>query len=230
MFDPVEKTDTCKKEQSRGPMSVLYAARRALSHHVEETPTDPRAQKSRESLVRVMVDALDENPQPPSVSELVRRAGASRPTFYQHFGDIPTLMHAAAMARLEEAVATLPQQASDNPDHPENWTRFAAESFTALFTHLSENRTFYLAVLDGPSGRAAESELTRFLAGRMLGIGTLRDALTRLTGPRAARYAEFLSAGLISQATKDLRDDLPVSAMVETTTDFLAAATGHKAA
>lgn len=208
-------------------MSVLYAARRALSHHVEETPIDPRAQKSRESLIRVMVNALDEDPQPPSVSELVRRAGASRPTFYQHFGDIPTLMHAAAMARLEGAFTVLPQQASDNP---ENWTRFAAESFTALFTHLSENRAFYLAVLDGPSGRAAESELTRFLAGRMLGIGTLRDALTRLTGPRAARYAEFLSAGLISQATKDLRDDLPVSAMVETTTDFLAAATGHKAA
>ena len=208
-------------------MSVLYAARRALSHHVEETPIDPRAQKSRESLIRVMVSALDENPQPPSVSELVRRAGASRPTFYQHFGDIPTLMHAAAMARLEGAFTVLPQQASDNP---ENWTRFAAESFTALFTHLSENRAFYLAVLDGPSGRAAESELTRFLAGRMLGIGTLRDALTCLTGPRAARYAEFLSAGLISQATKDLRDDLPVSAMVETTTDFLAAATGHKAA
>lgn len=208
-------------------MSVLYAARRALSHHVEETPIDPRAQKSRESLIRVMVDALDENPQPPSVSELVRRAGASRPTFYQHFGDIPTLMHAAAMARLEGAFTVLPQQASDNP---ENWTRFAAESFTALFTHLSENRAFYLAVLDGPSGRAAESELTSFLAGRMLGIGMLRDALTRLTGPRAARYAEFLSAGLISQATKDLRDDLPVSAMVETTTDFLAAATGHKAA
>lgn len=208
-------------------MSVLYAARRALSHHVEETPIDPRAQKSRESLIRVMVDALDENPQPPSVSELVRRAGASRPTFYQHFGDIPTLMHAAAMARLEGAFTVLPQQASDNH---ENWTRFTAESFTALFTHLSENRAFYLAVLDGPSGRAAESELTRFLAGRMLGIGTLRDALTRLTGPRAARYAEFLSAGLISQATKDLRDDLPVSAMVETTTDFLAAATGHKAA
>ena len=101
-------------------MSVLYAARRALSHHVEEPPIDPRAQKSRESLIRVMVSALDENPQPPSVSELVRRAGASRPTFYQHFGDIPTLMHAAAMARLEEAFATLPQQASDNPDHPEN--------------------------------------------------------------------------------------------------------------
>ena len=208
-------------------MSVLYAARRALSHHVAETPIDPRAPTSREPLIRVMVSALDENPQPPSVSELVRRAGASRPTFYQHFGDIPTLMHAAAMARLEGAFTVLPQQASDNP---ENWTRFAAESFTALFTHLSENRAFYLAVLDGPSGRAAESELTRFLAGRMLGIGTLRDALTRLTGPRAARYAEFLSAGLISQATKDLRDDLPVSAMVETTTDFLAAATGHKAA
>lgn len=126
-------------------MSVLYAARRALSHHVEETPIDPRAQKSRESLIRVMVSALDENPQPPSVSELVRRAGASRPTFYQHFGDIPTLMHAAAMARLEGAFTVLPQQASDNP---ENWTRFAAESFTALFTHLSENRAFYLAVLD----------------------------------------------------------------------------------
>ena len=208
-------------------MSVLYAARRALSHHVEETPIDPRAQKSRESLIRVMVSALDENPQPPSVSELVRRAGASRPTFYQHFGDIPTLMHAAAMARLEGAFTVLPQQASDTP---ETWTRFAAEPFPALFPHLRENRAFYLAVLDGPSGRAAESELTRFLAGRMLGIGTLRDALTRLTGPRAARYAEFLSAGLISQATKDLRDDLPVSAMVETTTDFLAAATGHKAA
>ena len=217
-------------------MSVLYAARRALSHHVEETPIDPRAQKSRESLIRVMVDALDENPQPPSVSELVRRAGASRPTFYQHFGDIPTLMHAAAMERLEEVFAMLPQQASDpteptSPtDFPDNWTRFAAESLTALFTHLSENRAFYLAVLDGPSGRAAESELTRFLAGRMLGFATLRDALTRLTDPRAARYAEFLSAGLLSQATKDLRDDLPVTAMVETTTTFLAAATGLKAA
>ena len=52
-------------------MSVLYAARRALSHHVEETPIDPRAQKSRESLIRVMVNALDEDPQPPSVSAMV---------------------------------------------------------------------------------------------------------------------------------------------------------------
>ncbi len=217
-------------------MSVLYAARRALAHHDEDLPIDPRAQKSRESLIRVMIDALDENPQPPSVSELVRRAGASRPTFYQHFGDIPTLMHAAAMERLEEVFAMLPQQASDptkptsSTDFPDNWTLFAAESLTALFTHLSENRAFYLAVLDGPSGRAAESELTRFLAGRMLGFATLRDALTHLTGPRATRYAEFLSAGLLSQATKDLRDDLPVTAMVETTTTFLAAATGLKAA
>ncbi len=214
-------------------MSVLYAARRALAHHDEDSPIDPRAQKSRESLIRVMIDALDENPQPPSVSELVRRAGASRPTFYQHFGDIPTLMHAAAMERLEEVFAMLPQQASDPTDptgHPDNWAHFAAENVTALFTHLSENRAFYLAVLDGPSGRAAESELTRFLAGRMLGFATLRDALTHLTGPRAARYAEFLSAGLLSQATKDLRDDLPVTAMVETTTTFLAAATGLKAA
>ena len=214
-------------------MSVLYAARRALAHHSEESPLDPRAQKSRESLIRVMIDALDDDPQPPSVSELVRRAGASRPTFYQHFGDIPTLMHAAAMERLEEAFAMLPKQASDPSNatpNPHTWTRFAAENFTALFTHLSENRAFYLAVLDGPSGRAAESELTRFLAGRMLGFVALRDALTRLTGPRAARYAEFLSAGLLSQAMKDLRDDLPVTAMVERTTTFLAAATGLKAA
>lgn len=214
-------------------MSVLYAARRALAHHSEESPLDPRAQKSRESLIRVMIDALDDDPQPPSVSELVRRAGASRPTFYQHFGDIPTLMHAAAMERLEEAFAMLPKQASDSSNatkNPDTWTRFAVENFTAFFTHLSENRAFYLAVLDGPSGRAAESELTRFLAGRMLGFVALRDALTRLTGSRAARYAEFLSAGLISQAMKDLRDDLPVTAMVETTTTFLAAATGLKAA
>lgn len=40
-----------------------------------------------------------------SVTEVASRAGVSRPTFYQHFADVPTLIAAAVIAELDSSFA-----------------------------------------------------------------------------------------------------------------------------
>ncbi len=184
---------------------------------------DPRAAKSRAALITAMIEHLDSTLTPPTVSEVVARAGASRPTFYQHFGDVPTLMHEAAMSRLDTAFAALP---SEPVPAGGDWGEFAHVHFTQLFEHLIEHRDFYLAIVRGPSGLAALDRLIAFLAERMNTISPLRHSIRALAGDeQAPRLAQFLAAGLTSLAIDDLRANVPVERMVRTTTVFLDVAT-----
>src|SRR5699024_12612624 len=68
----------------------------------EDAVSNPRAERSKAALVEAMTDALDayEPGDSLSIAEISRAAGVSRPTLYQHFGDLPNLMRAAAMVRL----------------------------------------------------------------------------------------------------------------------------------
>src|SRR5690625_7084669 len=74
----------------------------AAQSDVGEVAVNPRAERSRTALIDAMTSALEtlEPGTVLSVAEIARTAGVSRPTLYQHFGDLPNLMRAAAMVRL----------------------------------------------------------------------------------------------------------------------------------
>lgn len=178
-----------------------------------------------------MIQSIDEDPTPPNVSDLVKRAGASRPTFYQHFGDIPTLMHEAAMHRLEHVFESLPE-----PKPGAMWKDFATTNFETLFLHLTEHRDFYLAIVHGPSGVKALDRLVAFLAGRLITVSPMKERIrertlnhTNISKDAPERFAQFLAAGLISVAISDLENEAPVPHMVRTSSQFLLMVTGQRA-
>ena len=112
---------------------------------------DPRMQRSRAALLDAATDLLDTQAVADiSITKLVEHAGVTRPTFYQHFPDIPGIARAAALRRLAAAspnpapipIADLTRQQLHD---------LIAAQFLPDLEHLAAHRDFYLRVLDGAS-------------------------------------------------------------------------------
>jgi hypothetical protein len=92
----------------------------------------------------------------------------TRPTFYQHFTDIPDAARKVALARLDAAFPV-------REPFPERFEISAgsifehvAEAALPVIEHLREHRAFYLRILDGAANAAFFDEIVAFLAGRFL--------------------------------------------------------------
>ena len=171
---------------------------------------DPRAIRSRAALVDAMIGALDEGASPAAISitDIVRLAGVSRPTFYQHFGSMSSLVHAAALHRLQQAFELVPQPAADA-----EWESFSNESMTILLGHLAQHSAFYLAVLHD-TGVMPVSDIIDMLADRFLDIAPFSPAI-RADAEAARERAEFLAAGITWSVVQWLEagaHDIPASA------------------
>ncbi|MBP1327185.1 AcrR family transcriptional regulator [Leucobacter exalbidus] len=155
------------------------------------TEIDPRAARSRAALVEAMIGALDEGTLPASISitDIVKLAAVSRPTFYQHFKSMSALVHAAALMRLNSAFALVPA-----PDPQAEWETVSHESMTILLTHLTDYSVFYLAVLHD-SGITPVSDIIDILATRFLDVAPFSPAI-RADNEAARERAEFLAAGI----------------------------------
>src|SRR5699024_11998656 len=99
----------------RGCEGIIMTAAQSDEEAVE---VNPRAERSRAAVIEAMTRALDahELGSVLSVAEISRAAGVSRPTWYQHFGDLPNLMRAAAMVRLVALFDSVPE-----PDSGVSW-------------------------------------------------------------------------------------------------------------
>ena len=65
--------------------------------------SDPRLARTRAAILEAATASMEAGPlEEVTISGLVERAGVSRPSFYQHFGDLPTVFRDAAFARLQE--------------------------------------------------------------------------------------------------------------------------------
>lgn len=155
------------------------------------TETDPRAVRSRAALIDAMIAALDEGVPPSSISitDAVKRAGVSRPTFYQHFAGMPALVHAAALQRLQGAFDLVPIAEPDA-----DWEEFSHESMSILLGHLAEHSAFYLAVLHD-AGLSPVSDIIDVLADRFLDVAPFSPVI-RADAEAARERAEFLAAGI----------------------------------
>ncbi|HRO94858.1 TetR/AcrR family transcriptional regulator [Citricoccus sp.] len=141
-----------------------------------------------------MTAMLDEGTDPAglNVTDVVQRAGVSRPTFYKYFRDVPALVWEAALRRMQATFDRVPQAALG-----ETWTVFARGTFLTLLTDLAEHRSFYLSALAiNPAEVAAD--FIRYLAHRLLTSSPLGPIIHRRKGPDTAQQrAQFLAAGSV---------------------------------
>jgi len=189
---------------------------------------NPRAERSRAALIEAVTEALDEG-QPGevfSVAEIARAAGVSRPTLYQHFGDLPNLMRASAMVRLKSLFDTVPPL----QPYPTSWRAAAATVLQALLQELGHRRAFYLAVLDSTAGRDVREDVIEFLASRIIDVPALGAVIKKIesTAEGLREHAMFLAAGALWRTERWLRDDHPepASQLADRLSHILATAGG----
>lgn len=156
------------------------------------------AGRSWAPLIDAVTAILDEGADPHApntplnVADVARRAGVSRPTFYKYFRDVPTLVRAAALQRMEATFERVP-----TVELGDTWTVFARDTFQTLLTDLAAHRRFYLsAIALNPADVA--SDFVRYISHRLLAYSPLGPVIHRRKGPdTAAERAEFLAAGTV---------------------------------
>lgn len=99
------------------------------------TPNNKRKRDSMERIEKVFIDLLrTKEPDEISVSEICKRAGLNRTTFYANYTDIYGLAD-AIRDKLEAAVADLYKD--------EITQGFNSNDYLKLFRHIKENQIFY---------------------------------------------------------------------------------------
>lgn len=172
-----------------------------MDHHgmarAAEMAVDARLQRSRDAMI-VAVDELIASGaglEQISVTDVVRRAGVSRPTFYKQFADVAELLRASAMTRMTamfERAADAGVQAS--------WSDFMTRTFRTLLTELVSDGRYYLTALKA-SPELLSHEVTLLLADRLVNYSPLGESLRSASGPvTPEQRAEFLAAGIVWQA------------------------------
>lgn len=164
---------------------------------------DPRPARTRAALIEATISALSTaEPGSLSITDLVRAAGVSRPTFYQHFADVNTLIHAAALAKLEATFNSLLEA-----DPTASVTLFTNSVSTSLLTKLQADAVFFRNVLETSGNSSLVEELVTFLTHRLLSREAVAERLTATTGPLANDYAQFVAAGAAWLTVRWLRTD-----------------------
>ncbi|MFT2816719.1 TetR/AcrR family transcriptional regulator [Leifsonia sp. A12D58] len=124
---------------------------------------DPRAIRSRVALVSAITDLLETREASEiSITDVVGAAGVSRPTFYQHFTDLPDLVAVAAITGLEASFARSDARFAGVAGVP-----FLRGSVEMLVDELYARRTFYRQTLQGASSRAVSASAIRYVEKRM---------------------------------------------------------------
>jgi AcrR family transcriptional regulator len=131
--------------------------------------TDPRFQRTRAAITAALGDLLSAMPlRDISITGLVAQAGITRPTFYQHFPDIPAAARHAAFERLAAAFPFPEPLPGDGALAPEEVRAWIAREARPVLQHLSDHRTFYLHVVEGAGSLEFYDTLVAFIAERML--------------------------------------------------------------
>ncbi|WP_158588328.1 TetR/AcrR family transcriptional regulator [Galactobacter valiniphilus] len=193
----------------------------------ETSLQDPRAARSRDALLGAAAELLREREASAiTATDVVRQAQVSRPTLYQHFGDLPTLFVAATTAHLHSLFDdALPQ------DHLNSYEAGLA-SIEHLLEHLRADASLFRHAIRGPGGFAVLRALTDTLTQRLRTHSPLRTALDSPQAP--AQVDEFLAHGTVGLVATWLESDFGGADSVAAMTDrivsllafHLAASTG----
>lgn len=168
---------------------------------------DPRWVRSRQMLLDAIFTYLDSGTAP-SITEITTAAGVSRPTFYQHFGDLPTAYANAAVERISSqfTLIEVPATAAALEE------KFLLDTLTHLLSHQLEHRAFYLKVAS--TGDAPLSKgLVSFLTERLITASPFASQFNRESAASIDR-ATALAAGVVWLIHRWLEETSPEPADV----------------
>lgn len=169
-------------------------------------PVDRRVRRTQAALQGALTELIkDQDLSRVSVADVVKQAGVSRSTFYDHYRDVHELSEAACTAVIDSVVDSIPK-----PD-PGN----ATTKLLLFFTNLAEHAGLFRSVL-GPQGSARVIDHLRRRTTQAC-HAAMEDFLR---GPGATRNAAgadapydvaaaFIAGALISTATDWLQNDCP---------------------
>lgn len=131
--------------------------------------SDPRFVRSRAALLAAVrelasampVDAL-------SVSCVATRAGVTRPTFYQHFADVPAAAREAAFDLMAAALPLPDARGVEQTAAPQDLARRLEQHVVLALRHLAGHRPFYLNVLDAAASVPFFDAMLAFILARQL--------------------------------------------------------------
>jgi AcrR family transcriptional regulator len=157
-------------------------------------PDDPRAARSKRALIAAATELLDARDLDQiSITQVVAAAGVTRPTFYQHFGDLAELARAAAVARLD---AEFSRHEPASPTRGDGLAR-VEPVVRELLEHLAAHRAFYRRVLHGPrSGRAVNAAVD-LVARRILERSPLMQSVADPESEEIKDSVVIVSGGIV---------------------------------
>ncbi len=162
----------------------------ATPEKIPEKNLSTRAAQSRRALLEVTFKQLSQaQPGTPNISDLVKQAGVSRPTFYQHFKDADGLMRTAAFEKLNQVFASLPAA-----DQEEVLTQ---QSFLQLLLGLQKEAIFFRNIMQTSGNATLALELVGFIGNRLLAQPSIVHQLESKTqGSNLKDYVQFIAAGV----------------------------------
>lgn len=166
---------------------------------------DPRVVRSRDGLMRAISEYLDQGVAP-SVTEIVTRAGVSRPTFYQHFGDLQTAYAETGLARIQHQLDLIPM-----PDACHGNAAHITPTWTALTTHLHAHHVFYQTALREAGSRRLSDRVIAFVAERIIRVSPLGAPYRDVPAGEIPDHILVLAAGLFALIGRWLDGDEPES-------------------
>ncbi|WP_304453095.1 TetR/AcrR family transcriptional regulator [Nocardiopsis sp. YSL2] len=169
-------------------------------------PVDRRVRRTQSALQGALTELIkDQDLSRVSVADVVKQAGVSRSTFYDHYRDVHELSEAACTAVIDSVVDTIPK-----PD-PGN----ATTNLLLFFTNLAEHAGLFRSVL-GPQGSARVIDHLRrrttqachtAMVDVLGGDGSVHSP-SRADAPYDVAAA-FVAGALISTAIDWLQNDCP---------------------
>ncbi|WP_139373744.1 TetR/AcrR family transcriptional regulator [Enhydrobacter aerosaccus] len=150
-------------------MTTANVKRSRSGASTKDKSADPRFQRSLETLIEAVTQLVDRRPlHEISITLVVEKAAVTRPTFYQHFADVPAAAQQAALARLATAFP-LPDPAEDRVGlSPQEIEERVERHARPVLDHLHAHRTFYRHVLEEAVSAAFFEKLVAFVSARLL--------------------------------------------------------------
>jgi AcrR family transcriptional regulator len=155
---------------------------------------DPRAARSKRALVAAATELLDAHDLDAlSITQVVAAAGVTRPTFYQHFGDLAELARAAAVTRLDTEFERYQPVSADVGDGLARVEPVVRQ----LLEHLAAHRAFYRRVLHGPRSGSAVNAAVDLVARRILERSPLLQSVADPESEEIRDSVVIVSGGIV---------------------------------
>jgi AcrR family transcriptional regulator len=168
---------------------------------------NPRIARSRDLLITAALSLLKSGAgKMPTVTEVCEKAETSRPTFYQHFGDLTSLVAAAVERRLDATFSTVVPRAGERD------VDATYDVIRALLGLIVKDKAFYRGILEGPAAIAAQRHIVSYVTDRLLTVSPFAAELQAVDSDRVL----FLAAGTTQLLVHHLLDDSSATSVEET--------------